>query len=148
MAAIATEPPPGGVVVDCSVALAWFLLDETNALAERISARIDRLEIWVPPLWRYELTNGLDVARRRGRLAPESWREAIRAAEEAPVRVDPTVPGAVELAELAAAHGLTTYDAAYLELALRRRIPLATTDADLAAAATALRVLFDPEIVL
>lgn len=136
MAGTSTElAPPRGLVVDCSVTLAWFLLDERNELAERILAHIGQLELWAPPIWRYELANGLEVARRRGRLRSSHWHEAIREAGLAPVRIDPTLPGCPELAELAAREKLTTYDAAYLELALRRGLPLATLDADLAAAA-------------
>ncbi len=137
--------PPSGLVVDCSVTLAWFLVDEENELAEQILARVDRIELWSPPIWRYELANGLAIALRRGRLTPENWKEAIREAARTPVRIDPALPGLAELAELAAAHRLTAYDAAYLELALRRRLPLATLDTALAAAATERGVLYRPE---
>ena len=136
--------PPRGLVVDCSVTLAWFLLDERNELADRILGRVEQLELWSPLIWRYELANGLDVARRRGRLKRSDWQEAIREAARAPVRIDPGLPDIRELAELAERHGLTTYDAAYLELALRRGLPLATLDTDLAAAAEQHGVRFAP----
>jgi predicted nucleic acid-binding protein len=133
--ATSTEAPPRTLVVDCSICLPWFLADERSKSAERLLGRLDHFELWAPPIWPLELANALDLARRRRRLAAEDWRRALANADRLPVRVDPRLPGVAEIGGLAERHGLTTYDASYLELALRRRFALATADADLARAA-------------
>lgn len=91
----------------------------------------------VPSLWRLEVANGLLGAVRRGRLAVERRDALLEALLEMDIAIDAETDlhawsGTVRLAE---AHGLTAYDAAYLELAQRRRLPLATLDAALAQAA-------------
>jgi predicted nucleic acid-binding protein len=140
MAATATEraePERRALVVDCSVTLPWFLFDEQSTLSESLLRGIERYELRAPGIWRLELANGLELARRRGRLSAAAWEEAVAQAARAPVRIDPEPPDLAGIARLAERHGLTAYDAAYLELALRRELPLATADAELAAAARA-----------
>ena len=130
-----SAPEPRPLVVDCSVCLPWFLPDERNGTAEHLLDRVDRFDFWAPPIWSLELGNALCLAKRRKRLPDEHWRRALANADRLPVRIDPWIPQVAEIGELAARHGLTTYDATYLELALRRRFALATADADLARAA-------------
>lgn len=93
----------------------------------------------VPAIWRLEVVNALLMMRRRGRIELDGVATALRALSELPIALDDeTWPRAwTDVASLAAAHRLTAYDAAYLELATRRRLPLATLDSALRRAATA-----------
>jgi len=125
------------IVMDASICLPWYLLDEASPLSEHLLRRQAWHELWVPPLWRLEMANALVVATRRGRIRPEHRREMMLAVDRLEVRVDDLPPGVTAIATLAAAHELTAYDASYLELALRRRIPLATLDEGLRHAAPA-----------
>jgi predicted nucleic acid-binding protein len=124
-----------GIVVDCSVSLAWFLEDERSDFTDHVLDLLAGSQAWVPALWRLEFANALIAARRRGRIS-EEWRAAaIRQASRLPVAVDTHVATLADISTLALRHTITTYDAAYLDLALRRNLPLATLDADLVRAA-------------
>ena len=94
---------------------------------------------WVPAHFHLEVGNGLLTGLRRGRLTPDQARTAIVALGAMPIEVDPDTSSRAfsESWPLAARHGLTTYDAAYLALAIRRLLPLATLDERLASAARA-----------
>ncbi len=127
-------------VVDCSVALAWALPDEASNRATRLLERLaPGDELWVPALWWYELANGLTVAERRRRVAAADVTRLGELYGSLPIRTDAdhSVALAARLIAIAHAHGLSGYDAAYLELALRRKLPLATADERLARAARA-----------
>ena len=88
----------------------------------------------VPALWRVETRNVLLKAERRGRIAPADTETALSMLKRLRIRLD-HAPRDREVLRLARAHGLTAYDAVYLELALRERRPLATLDRELARAA-------------
>ena len=118
-------------VVDTSIALKWFLEDEED--------RADSLNILkgisetnrpvVPWLWFYEIGNALTFAVRRKRVVFEQVEEFLRLLEQMPIDVDePDRATALRLPYLCREHNLTTYDAAYLELAMRLELPLATCD--------------------
>lgn len=124
-------------VVDCSAAVAWYLDDETTRDSDRLLAAVLKNGAIVPCLWRAEFVNVLIMAERRHRLTAAKRREIVRDAESLPIAVDPTPPPLARLAEVAVAHGLTAYDAAYLELAQRLDLPLATQDGELRKAAKA-----------
>ena len=138
-----TDPAPSsprgsaGVVVDCSLFLPLYLEDEKSAAVERFFAALSRLDFWVPWLWRPEFINALDVAQRRGRMSAAKHRAAIEHATTLPLRFDDRQLPLGELAKLSAEHELSAYDAIYLELARRRKLPLATLDEDLRRAALA-----------
>ena len=125
-----------GFVLDASLAASWFLPDEasptTNALLDRL---LDE-EAAVPSLFRHEMRNLLVLAHRRGRLPRAKFREVIAELGVAPVR-DCGPGDDDEIVDLAMNHDLTAYDAAYLALAIVERLPLATLDRKLAAAAHA-----------
>jgi predicted nucleic acid-binding protein len=127
-----------GWVIDASVTMPWFFSDEATPFTEGLLDSLGAQELWAPPLWVLECTNVLQSAQRRRRI--EASRRAQIAAElsELPVRVDPETPDFVSLDRLASTHGLSAYDAAYLELALRRSLVLVSLDARLLAAAQAL----------
>jgi len=118
-------------VVDASVSAAWFLPDEATPYTEAaLQATVDR-EVCVPALWLLEVGNLLLSAQRRRRIDDAKRRELVVRAQALRLRVDREPVAMTALDELAARHGLSAYDATYLELALRRALPLATTDAAL-----------------
>lgn len=128
-------PLPAGVVVDCSVTLPWFLEDEKTAFTESLLELLPVAETWVPVLWRLEFANALLTAERRGRISGD-WRKAvIEQAGSLPIGIDAHLVSLAHISALADQHGLTAYDAAYLEVALRRKLPLATLDGELVRAA-------------
>ena len=119
------------IVVDASIALAPAL-EETEPKADLLLQREDS---WlVPALWWFELRNGLVMNERRGRLTEQRTERFLQRLSRLPITLDPA-PNGTTIMALAHRHRLTVYDAAYLELALRERAPLATLDAALAAAA-------------
>ena len=124
-------------VVDASVSAAWLLPDEATAETEAALEATATREVWVPSLWVLEITNLLLRAQRRRRISADKRRELAAAASALRLRVDREPVSITRLDELASQHGLSAYDAAYLELALRRKLPLATHDEALVAAMAA-----------
>ena len=122
-----------GFVVDASVSAAWFLPDEATPFTEAALQSTATAEVWVPAVWLLEMGNLLLNAQRRKRIADAKRRELVAAASVLRLRVDREPVAMVVLDALATRHKLTAYDAAYLELALRRQLPLATLDAALLA---------------
>jgi predicted nucleic acid-binding protein len=129
-----------GFVVDASATLPWRFQDEATPWTE---ALLDRLkygeEVRVPAHWPLEVTNSLLTARRRGRVTAEQIKEFIEDLAALCIRIDAPAspaqwPGILAIAEQ---QHLTAYDAAYLELARRCNLPLATLDGDLRQAAQA-----------
>ncbi|HWG04695.1 MAG TPA: type II toxin-antitoxin system VapC family toxin [Beijerinckiaceae bacterium] len=123
-------------VVDASVAACWLLPDERHSVAETAFQRIAHDPAVAPSLWWYELRNILIVSERRGRLDTAATARALRLLGRLPITSDAAVEEEA-LLQLARRHRLTVYDAAYLELAQRMNMPLATLDAELAIAARA-----------
>ncbi len=126
-------------VVDASVTLTWLFEDESVPAAEHLQERLTTESAFVPTIWRDEVTNALVVASRRGRMSQAHVDRSCALLEQLPIEtVEP--PPMAEVARLALSQELTAYDAAYLQLAVAQGLPLATVDARLAAAATALGV--------
>ena len=126
-----------GFVVDASVSAAWLLPAEATHLTEAALQATARAEVWVPALWQLEIGNLLLNAQRRKRISEPKRRELVAAAAALRLRVDREPVSMIQLDALAALHRLSSYDAAYLELAQRRKLPLATLDERLLAAMTA-----------
>jgi predicted nucleic acid-binding protein len=127
------------LVLDCSATLAWVYGDETTPAICAVFEAVARRGALVPALWRLEVANVLEMGVRRKRH-DAAFRDATLAdLALLPIRLDPETDrhawGAT--ARLAARHSLTLYDAAYLELARRADLPLATLDTELRAAAIA-----------
>jgi predicted nucleic acid-binding protein len=127
------------LILDSSVTLAWAYCDETTDAIRHVFDLVSDGGAWVPAIWRLEVANILEVGVRRGRT-DAAFRDAILAdLALLPISLDPETHlhawGAT--ASLATRHRLTLYDAAYLELALRRGLPLATLDRELRVAARA-----------
>jgi predicted nucleic acid-binding protein len=129
-----------GLVVDASVTAAWFLPDEATPYTEAALQATAVSDVWVPALWLLEMGNLLLSAQRRRRIDDAKRLELVAAAAALRLRVDREPVPMTELDALAARHALSAYDAAYLELALRRKLPIATTDAALSKAMTAVGV--------
>ena len=121
-------------VVDASISAAWFLADEATPATEAALQATATQDVWVPAIWLLEVGNLLLSAQRRKRITAAKRRELASAAAALRIRVDREPVAIPALDELAAGHALSAYDAAYLELALRRGLPLATQDEALAAA--------------
>ncbi len=125
------------VVVDASMAIAWLFDDERTASAHEVMRRVVAEGAFVPSLWRLEVANVLRNAVRRGRCdeayADRSLARLGRLAIMSDENTDRQAWGITR--ELSREENLTVYDAAYLELALRKRLPLASCDAALIAAA-------------
>jgi len=126
-------------VVDSSAALAWVYSEETTEAIFEVLARLTDRRAWVPALWRLEVANVLEMNVRRGRHDAAFRDAALADLAVLPISIDAETDrqawGAT--VRLAARHRLTVYDAAYLELAQRRGLPLATLDKELRDAATA-----------
>jgi predicted nucleic acid-binding protein len=129
------------LVLDTSLALSWYFEDERTPAADALVDRVADQGATVPGLWRLEIANGLRTAIRRKRI-DERFPGAIAQLACLPITVDPdTDPYAwTTTLSLADRFALTPYDAAYVELAQRLMLPLATLDDPLRAAATALGV--------
>jgi predicted nucleic acid-binding protein len=127
----------GAFVVDASVSAAWFLPDEATPATEAALQATATHAVWVPALWLLETGNLLLSAQRRQRITADKRRELAAAAAALRLQVDREPVALIALDELASRHGLSAYDAAYLELALRRGLPLATLDRALTAAMAA-----------
>jgi predicted nucleic acid-binding protein len=126
--------PSAAFVVDASVGAAWFLPDEATAYTRAALAATATHLVWVPMLWLPEMTNLLHSAQRRRRITAAKRTELVAAAAALRLHVCRDPVSLLALDTLAADHALSAYDACYLELALRRRLPLATLDQDLLAA--------------
>jgi predicted nucleic acid-binding protein len=126
------------LVLDASLALQWFLEDEADRkYSLGVLASLSERRAVVPVLWFYEIGNGLLMAYRRKRIALDQIDGFLSRLKNLPIEAAPQPPTEVlELPALAQSHNLTNYDAAYLSLALRLGLPLATTDAALRRAAT------------
>jgi predicted nucleic acid-binding protein len=124
-------------VIDNSVALAWcFEGEQTNAIMALLD-RVAEAGAVAPQLWPIEALNGLLTAERRGRIDGATRRRLAGFLQDLPIKIDDETATRIwgMTAQLAEAHRLTAYDAAYLELALRLSLPLATSDGALTAAA-------------
>jgi predicted nucleic acid-binding protein len=130
------------LVLDSSATLAWVYATETTEEIRHVFDLVGENGAWVPALWRLEVANILEMGVRRGRTKAAFRDAALIDLALLPISLDPETGrqawGAT--ARLAARHRLTLYDAAYLELAKRRGLPLATLDLELRAAARAERI--------
>jgi predicted nucleic acid-binding protein len=133
-------------VIDSSVALSWCFEDEASSESDALFERVRYDGAIVPALWHLELGNVLLQAEKRGRISAGDVALRLELIGELPISVDRETTSRAwrEILTLARAERLTTYDATYLELALRRGLPLLTKDRDLASAARRLGVAVLP----
>ncbi len=125
------------LVVDSSVALAWVYSDEISPGTQAVLEQVVSEGAWVPALWHLEVANSLTAAVRRKRIDARYRDQALSDLARMDFKVDAETSRQAwsTTAQLADRHRLTLYDAAYLELALRVGLPLATLDEELRQAA-------------
>jgi predicted nucleic acid-binding protein len=128
-------------VLDNSVAVAWFLPSQSNDYTRTIAKRLETEKAWVPALWQLEIANVVRSACLRHNLALEQARNIFNALNKLPIQIDKSEgASARQLFELAMRYQISSYDAAYLELAMRLGLDLATQDQALKDAALAAKV--------
>ena len=129
-------------VLDCSIAVAWLFDDETSPETDALLDRLKADGALVPGLWRLELGNALAQAERRNRIAAAQIAAYLDLLDRLPIVTDAETESRAlrEILTLARTENLTTYDAAYLELAMRRNVELATRDRALIRAARGIGV--------
>jgi predicted nucleic acid-binding protein len=125
------------LILDSSVTLAWIFSEETRPAIQNVLSLVTTAGAWVPALWRLEVANVLEMGVRSRRNTAVFRDATLADLALLPIQVDAETDRQAWNAtlRLAARHRLTLYDAAYLELAQRREMPLATLDAELRAAA-------------
>ena len=124
-------------VLDCSIAVAWLFEDEAKPQTDALLDRLKKDGAHVPGLWRLEIGNVLASAERRNRITAAQVSACLGLLDRLPIVTDAETESRAlrEILALARSENLTTYDAAYLELALRRGMELATLDKPLIRAA-------------
>ena len=125
------------LVLDSSVTLAWIYANEITDAVRGLFERVKNDGAWIPMLWRWEVANALQMNVRRGRHGADFRDAALSNLAWFPIHMDAEAEPEAWLGalHLAGRHRLTVYDAAYLEIACRRQLPLATLDRALRAAA-------------
>ncbi len=133
---------PRTFVLDGSITLAWLFEDEADAYAEAVEDSLIKAAAVVPSLWFLEIANGALIGERRKRTTEAKVTHFLSLLKSLPITTndETSVRACQETLQLARTHKLSVYDAAYLELAMRRSLPLATLDEDLAAAGAAVGV--------
>ena len=124
-------------VIDNSVVCGWFLANQSTDYTEAIARRLLDDGAIAPGLWPLELANVLRTACKRGAMIASQAREVAEQIAALPIAVDAQPPTTQAILALALRYDLSSYDAAYLELALRLQLPIATQDTALAEAAMA-----------
>lgn len=137
MARKKSKPKPKTFVLDGSITLAWFFEDEADAYAEAVEDSLTEASAIVPSLWPLEVANAALVGERRKRTTEAKVTQFLSLLKSLPITTDEETAARAwqETLQLARTHSLSVYDAAYLELAMRRDVPLATLDEDLENAA-------------
>jgi predicted nucleic acid-binding protein len=132
-----------GFIADSSVGVAWAAQSQASDATDQLLDEVaGGTPLVVPALWPFEVANALLVLLRRKKILPEERERALAALVRLPLMLDEDGPRLAfgRISELAAEHGLSLYDATYLELAMRRKLPLASRDQALCKAAQVCRV--------
>jgi len=129
-------------IVDCSIAMTWLFTDEATPKTAALLRRLASETALVPAWWFVEVTNVIALAEKKKRITAAQSNAFIADLGQLDIDIDSDAPARAfaHLLPLCRTHQLTSYDAMYLELAVRRGLPLATLDADLRKAAKALGV--------
>lgn len=129
-------------VLDSSVVLAWMLPDESGAAVHALADRLEKETAVAPAIWPLEVRNALLTAHRRKRLTDKDLDRLLAIVRALPIEIETSMADDAlsSIVQLAREHALTIYDAAYLELARRRGLSLATLDAKLIGACQELGV--------
>ena len=126
-------------VLDASMTLSWVFEDEATSFTDEVLSRLKQISALAPALWPFEVANVLSIAERQGRMQPVQQAEFLEWLRQLPVAIEhrATTWLCQQILPLTRAYRLSAYDAAYLELARREGLPLATLDGDLQTAARA-----------
>jgi len=129
-------------IIDCSMTMAWCFPDEATVKSSQLLDRLEAETVLVPSLWFLEVTNVLAIAERRKRITAVKADQFLSLLDNFDIEVDDTAAGRAfhHLLLLCRSHRLTSYDAVYLDLAMRRNLALASLDDDLRREAKALGV--------
>jgi len=124
-------------VIDNSIVMSWCFKDETSEYTDAVLNKLEYSTAFVPSIWPLEVGNVLLVAERNKRLRQADSIRFIALLSELPIIVEPESPDRMmnEIVSIARAYDLSTYDASYLDLAMRKGIPIATLDKGLLRAA-------------
>jgi predicted nucleic acid-binding protein len=134
-------------VVDNSVVMSWCFQDEMSEYADSVLDCLADAQALVPGIWPLEVTNVLLMAQRKKRLGRAGSTRFLELLRSLPILVEQELPARVfaEILSLADDTGLSTYDASYLDLAMREGLPLASLDKSLRKASRNCRVsIFSP----
>jgi len=124
-------------VLDCSVSISWIFSDEHSEYAEAVLSLLEYQQAIVPSIWLLEIANVLLVGERRGRITQVQTSQALLLLDALDITIDNQTENRAfsTILNLGREQKLAAYDAAYLELAIRLQLPLATLDKRLATAA-------------
>ncbi len=122
-------------VLDNSVVSGWLLENQASAYCDAVAHRLRTSRAIAPTLLPLEYTNVLRTACKRQRIIAAEAQEMLAMLTELPIDIDTAPPNPAQIFDLALRYDLTSYDAVYLDLALRRSLPIATQDQALANAA-------------
>jgi predicted nucleic acid-binding protein len=130
------------LIVDCSITMAWCFAEEGTQQTAEVQDRLATEAALVPAHWFLEVANVLAMAEKRNRISVADSTLFVDLLSRLDIQVDNefTARAFDHVLPLCRSHGLSSYDAAYLEIALRRQLPLATLDEDLHQAAKSLGV--------
>lgn len=125
------------IVVDCSVAVPWFLLDESNSRSEDILKKVLNEGMMIPSLFYFELANVLKTASHKKRISQDEIQGIVQLLSKLPIQLTEIQPSTLfsEVIDFAVKQQLSVYDACYLWLACHHDAPLATFDVSLQKAA-------------
>jgi len=128
------------LIIDCSMTMAWCFADESTPETVGIQDRLASEAAVVPAHWFLEVVNVLTIAEKRKRISPDDASQFVHMLSVLDIQVDEEASGRAfdHILPLCRSHGLTSYDAAYLDLVLRRQLPLASLDVALRQAVTSL----------
>jgi len=128
-------------VLDNTIMMAWCFTEEATEFTETLLSRLSNLTdtAIVPALWLYEVVNVTELAVRKLRITEEKAHSFLESLADLPIEIENPSRSQMFVAvrELAAKHKLTSYDASYLELAIRHKLPIAASDNALMKAAKA-----------
>ena len=129
-------------VLDNSIVMSWCFQDEASKYADAVLDALEASEAIVPSIWPLEVANVLLVAEQKRRLSRADTARFVSLVRSLPIMVEDETPDRIlgEILALAREYGLSSYDASYLDLAIRKSLPIATLDQDLRKAARRCRV--------
>ena len=129
-------------VIDNSVVMSWCFKNETNSYSDKVLDLLAESTAYVPHIWTLEVLNVLLVAERKKRLSEADSTRFLTLLSQLPISIQQDAPEKVmnEIIALARSTNLSSYDAAYLDLAMRKGVPLATLDQKLKRAAKKMNV--------